>query len=187
MEWTSIQHGDASHDDVIKWKHFPRYWPFIRGIHWSPVNSPHQGQWLGALMFSLICVWINAWVNNREAGDLRRHRGHYDVNVMICGIIAWNFILILEWDECHGTSFVNTSCRMLRPGQVNTEVFYVLVHVGFMELVPKFINHQFLNFGQHGWLSSVNSQVACFQCQPNIIAPRTQAILLCRKWSLTTY
>ena len=33
-------------------------------------------------MFSLICVWINGWVNNREAGDLRWHRGHYDVNVM---------------------------------------------------------------------------------------------------------
>ena len=70
------------HDDVIKWKHFPRNWPFVRGIHRSPVNSPHKGQWLGALMFSLICVWINGWVNNREAGDLRRHRGHYDVSVM---------------------------------------------------------------------------------------------------------
>ena len=34
-------------------------------------------------MFSLICAWINDWVNNREAGDLRRHRGHYDVNVML--------------------------------------------------------------------------------------------------------
>ena len=32
------------HDDVIKWKHFPRYWPFVRGIHRSPVNSPHKGQ-----------------------------------------------------------------------------------------------------------------------------------------------
>ena len=47
-----------------------------------PVNSPHKGQWRGALMFSLICVWINDWVNNREAGDLRRYRGHYDVNLM---------------------------------------------------------------------------------------------------------
>ena len=47
-----------------------------------PVNSPHKGQWRGPLMFSLICVWINGWVNNREAGDLRRHRGHYDVIVM---------------------------------------------------------------------------------------------------------
>ena len=47
-----------------------------------PVNSPHKGQWRGALMFSLICVWINNWVNNREAGDLRRHRSHYDVTVM---------------------------------------------------------------------------------------------------------
>ena len=32
------------HDDVIKWKHFPRYWPFVRGIHRSPVNFPHKGQ-----------------------------------------------------------------------------------------------------------------------------------------------
>ena len=54
------------HDDVIQWKHFPRYWPFVRGIHRSP----------------LICARINSWVNNGEAGDLRRHRGHYDVIVM---------------------------------------------------------------------------------------------------------
>ena len=68
------------HDDVIKWKHFPRYWPFVRGIHRSPVKSSHKGQWRGALMFSLIYVWINGWVNSR--GDLRRYRGHYDVIVM---------------------------------------------------------------------------------------------------------
>ena len=54
----------------------------MRGIHRSPVNSPNKGQWCGALMFSLICVWINGWVNNREAGDLRRYRAHYDVTVM---------------------------------------------------------------------------------------------------------
>ena len=70
------------HDDVMKWKHFPRYWPFVRGIHRSPVNSLHKGQWRGALMFSLICVWINGSVNNREAGDLRRHRAHYDIILM---------------------------------------------------------------------------------------------------------
>ena len=75
------------HDDVIKWKHFPRFWPFVRGIHRSPVNSPHRGQWRGALMFSLICAWIQGWVNNCEAGDLRRHRAHYDVIVMI--ILIW--------------------------------------------------------------------------------------------------
>ena len=42
------------HDDVIKWKHFSRYWPFLRGIHRSPVNSPHQGQWRRALMCSSV-------------------------------------------------------------------------------------------------------------------------------------
>ena len=72
-----------SHDDVIKWKIFPRYWPFVWGIHQSSVNSPHKGQWRGALVFSLICAWINGWINNGEAGDLRRHRAHYDVTVMV--------------------------------------------------------------------------------------------------------
>ena len=82
---TSSSRGKAPvyHDDVIKWKHFPRYWPFVRGIHRSAVNSPHKGQWRGALMFSLLRAWINAWVNTREAVDLRRHHTHYDVNVMI--------------------------------------------------------------------------------------------------------
>ena len=74
----------SSHDDVIKWKHFPRYWPFVWRIHRSPMISPHKGQRRGALMFSLICVWINGWVNNGEAGDLRRYRAHYDVTVMRC-------------------------------------------------------------------------------------------------------
>ena len=51
-------------------------------------DSPHKGQWRGALMFSLICVWINDWVNNREAGDLRRYHAHYDV-------------IIMEMDTCY--------------------------------------------------------------------------------------
>ena len=71
------------HDDVIKWKRFPRYWSFVPGIHWSPVNSLLKGQWCRALIFSFICAWINGWVNNREDGDLRQHCTHYDVTVMI--------------------------------------------------------------------------------------------------------
>ena len=51
----------SQNDDVIKWIHFPRYWPFVRGIHRSPVNSPHKGQRRGALIFSLICAWINVF------------------------------------------------------------------------------------------------------------------------------
>ena len=77
-----------NYDDVIKWKHLPRYWSFERGFHQSPVNSPHKGLWRGALMFSLICTWINGWVNNREAGHLRRGRARYDVFVMYSPCIA---------------------------------------------------------------------------------------------------
>ena len=83
---------DLFHDDVIKWKHFPRCWPFVRGIHrWSPVNSPHKVQWRGALMFSLISTRIHDWVNNGEAGDLRRYRAHYDVTVMCTFICIFIF------------------------------------------------------------------------------------------------
>ena len=90
----------AFHDDVIKWKHFPRNWPFVREIHRSPVNFPHKGQWRGALMFSLIYPWINDWVNNREAGDLRRQHGHYDVIVMYSPYsraFAIRFSKSLQW------------------------------------------------------------------------------------------
>ena len=49
VTWLKTEH---QHDDIIKWKHFPRHWPFVRGIHRSPGNSPHKGQWRGALIFS---------------------------------------------------------------------------------------------------------------------------------------
>ena len=71
------------HDDIIKWKDFPHYWPFVWGIHRSPVNSPHKAS-DGKLWCSIWSVpWINSWVNNSETGDLRHHHTHYDVTVMI--------------------------------------------------------------------------------------------------------
>ena len=71
------------HDDVIKWKFFCVTGHLCGEFTGPRVNSPHKGQWRGALVFSLICVWINGWVNNRVAGDLRRYCAHYDVIVMI--------------------------------------------------------------------------------------------------------
>ena len=76
------QELSSYNDDVMKCKHFARYSPFVRGIHRSPVNSPHKGQWRGALMFSLICACINGWETNHEDGDLRRPRAHYYIIVM---------------------------------------------------------------------------------------------------------
>ena len=66
----------------------------------SPVNSTHKGQWPEALRFSLICAWLNGWVNNREAGDLRRNRIHYGVTVMlwIC-LKRYPMHLEFSWDQ----------------------------------------------------------------------------------------
>ena len=77
-----IKHATKDYDDVIKGKPFPCYWPFVRLIHRSPVNSSLKGQWRGVLMCSLISAWANGWVNNRNAGDLRRHRAHYNFIIM---------------------------------------------------------------------------------------------------------
>ena len=81
---------------ITSWKHFGRYWSFVRRISRSQVKSPQKGQWRGALVGFLICAWINGWVNNREAGDLRRHRAPYEVIVMqgimirvVCAIILY--------------------------------------------------------------------------------------------------
>ena len=38
-----MSHWNILHDNVMTWKYFPHYWPFVRGIHWSPVDSPHKG------------------------------------------------------------------------------------------------------------------------------------------------
>ena len=73
----------------------PRYWPFVRR-KWSPVPGEfpaHKGQWRGTLMFSLICAWINCWVNNYEAGDLSRHRVRYDA--IVFSILIYN----ISYDE----------------------------------------------------------------------------------------
>ena len=81
-------------DLVLWWRHqmetFSALLAICAGNSPSPVNSPHKGQWHGALMFSLFCAWINGWVNNGEAGDLRRHLAHYDVIVMS-----------LWWQRCY--------------------------------------------------------------------------------------
>ena len=59
--------GTSDHDEIIKWKHFPCYWPSVQGIHQAPVNSPHKGQWHGALMFSLICA-LNKQLSKQSWG-----------------------------------------------------------------------------------------------------------------------
>ena len=114
-----------THDDVIKWKHFPRYRPFVLGIHRSPVNSPHKGQWRGTLMFSVICVWINGWVNN---GDLRHYLAHYDVIVMMQEdeIRQWNLSLTAGLESGYIDVIQNLkewlTCRWFTVSECNTIV-----------------------------------------------------------------
>ena len=79
------------------------------GIHRSPVNFPHKGQWREALMFSLICAWINGWVNNRGADDLRRHRAYYDIIVMDTYFVFYRLQQQILWWILHAINYI--SCK----------------------------------------------------------------------------
>ena len=92
----------STNDDVIKLKHFPRHWPFVRGIHRSLVNSPHKGQWRGPLMFSLICTRVNGRVNSgfeTPSCPLWRHRNE----MLVSRAKASNYMPQILWDvvNCH--------------------------------------------------------------------------------------
>ena len=104
-----------------QWKYFPCYWPFGRGIHQSPVNSPHKGQWYGALMFSLICAWTNSWANNGDTGDFRHHHTHNDVIVMIHN----DFTVI---SENHWQITPSVTNKSLFTVAIHYFIFYMLFH-----------------------------------------------------------
>ena len=90
--------------DGVKWKHCPRCWPFVRGIHRWPVDSTHKGQRRGALVFCLTCAWTNGWTNNRDASDLGLHSAHYDVTVMI----LWYSLLVMHAQQCRSLTWLYT-------------------------------------------------------------------------------
>ena len=97
--WANVVWGLCHHDDVIKWKHLMRYWPFVPGIHRSPVNSPHKGQRRGALMF-FICAWINdqrlCWWFESPSRSLWRH-----CNDVIIPYISVPFQMSEARTSCH--------------------------------------------------------------------------------------
>ena len=176
-----IQRG--FHDDVIKWKQFPRYWPFVRGIHRSPANSPHKGQWRGALMFSLICVWINGWVNNHKAGYLRRDRAHYDISVMFpnIGIFWWPSLQLLlgeavSWVKLYFYCLANSWRHILGFKTVCFSKYAAEVSMAFWLI---WYNKQL--FGKDWWPS----------CNPMVLLKNklllTNSILFARGWYLENY
>ena len=163
--------GFDLHDGIIKWKHFPRKWPFVRGIHRSPVNSPHKGQWRGDLKFSLICVWINDWVHNREAGDLRRCLAHYDVIVM-----CWLRCLFVpsgasRWAEAYSYRVYHNVCLLMQNHNLHSPEFLIsvpsiqcVVHndknliLGCLWLLVFVLNILILGF----WCSTIPHLPGCF-------------------------
>ena len=140
---------------VSWWRHQTETFSALLAI-WagnSPVSSPHQGQCRGAVMFSLICVWINGWVNNREAGDLRHYRSHYDVSVMSYGFserVCLNFLRGCAKGTCrpgdrfencyHGDLSNSSHCKQFDDGMPINQKYWIYGYWSF----------QWIN-GDHSW------------------------------------
>ena len=116
----------------------------------GPANSPHKGQWRGALMFSLICVWINRWVNNREAGDLRRYRAHYDVIVMTKSTQIQPCAHFMEYIVQSGP--LNVRCRFITSSLPNDKSS---LEKNWNDIQRKICQH--INFHQNDIFSSENA------------------------------
>ena len=108
------------HDDVIKWKNFPLTCPVcgeLTGHRWIPHTKASDAElWC----FFCICPWINGWVNNCDAGDLKIHRARYDITLshtplcisMISGVCVqgmWNAQVKGQVTETHRLK-VNSHC-----------------------------------------------------------------------------
>ena len=106
-------------ENIFKWKQMETFSALLAicaGNSPVPLNSPHKGKSHGALMFSLISAWINGWVNNRDAGDLRRNCAHYDVIVCwierarhICVPILIGLPVALVWLSGRNHALIDTN------------------------------------------------------------------------------
>ena len=130
-------HGvyDCLHDNVMKWKHLLA---LVRVIHWSPVDSPHKGQWRGALEFSLICAWTNGCSDNRDAVDFRRPRTSlwcHGLHMCLMEIFknerdvkyfSWLYLVIIAFgDNCYSKPWCWTMWVMLGARRYKFEYFIV--------------------------------------------------------------
>ena len=125
--WNVLQGSKNIHDDVIKWKHFLRYRPFVGGIRRSPVVLPHKGKWSGALISSLIC----AWTNNRDAGDLIRH--HAQLDVMWCstqGARSYLSSILFAWEILQPVYAELTSIQLIGHKIVSGQIVRSLWDLG---------------------------------------------------------
>ena len=84
--WFTVQRVGNRMRHLSWWRHQMETFSALLALYAgdSPVTGefPVQRPVTRSFDVSLICAWINGWVNNRKSGDLRRHRAHYDVIVL---------------------------------------------------------------------------------------------------------
>ena len=107
------------------------------------------------LMFPLVCAWINASVNNREADDLRRNGTHYDVNIMEYGHYSlhstFNVHVLLYCRRCMHDIFMTIDLSGLQQLEVpiKTFILYQEANAINMDIGIYFPTKKRLNYFSH--------------------------------------
>ena len=152
----------------------------------SPVTGelPTQRPVMGALMCSLICTRINSWVNNREAGHLRRHRAHYDVIVMVKSkndfISDWVSDIIRIWYQHYASC---TILKMLPFGSPSKTITFSEVSVSdqtWLNVCEAVISKETVIFVYDRKHSTVHRNM--FICLPPSVYPNLSLVEILNQW-----
>ena len=120
----------VKHDDVIKWKHFPRYWPFVRGMHQSPVNSPHKGQWRWGWWFETpSCpLWRHCNDMGRFTVYPKKYAHGFCFAVLCCGYTLTDFPYpsgLLHW-HCGNLTIAPVPAKQPWWIRINTSYEFIM-------------------------------------------------------------
>ena len=167
------------HDDVIKWKQFPRHWPFVRAIrrlavdlhpYPSPPPPPPPLQRPATWRFDVIFdLRLNQRLSKhpRDAGDMRRHRVHRDVTLMwswclrLCNSPLFqeftkvNSLYLSKTDWCIDAGF-HMYYRFCELSIWNYTLLFFLKHMQFSEAFWKLTSNKLL----HIWGVLCHEQVS---------------------------
>ena len=109
-----------THNDVMTWKCFLHYWPFVWGIHRSPVDSPHKGPEMQRFDVFFCLFAISCWTNSPVASDFRCLNSHVTLQEWFWYITFWSLSfwkkIFLFWQvipEPIMTQFTDMHCNVL--------------------------------------------------------------------------
>ena len=180
-----------AHDDVMKWKHFLRYWPFVRGIR--PGEFPAPRPVTRSFDVFLIFAWTNSWVNNGNAGGLRLHHADFDVIAMSENSAVSDVIRYVWFISCRADIH---SCMAYFDSFASTLFYLLIAHsiwISYLTFIVKeFKSWIFLYLTKQSSLACSRHGMPVLRWKPDqrytlVVAVRQVLLVFIRPFEKRTY